>query len=192
MIQATGAILAGGKSTRMGTDKTLLRIDQQTLLERSVEKMQSIFAEVIIVGYDPAKHRIPGVRTLPDDAIGCGPLGGIQTALRHAVFDTVLIAACDLPFWDAKLASYLIESCDQHDGAVPIVNGYFEPLLAAYRRTCLTAIQDRLDCGVFKFTGFFQDVRIRGITATELEKVCDPQWAFRNLNTMADFEKVRR
>lgn len=192
MIQATGAILAGGKSTRMGTDKTLLRIDQQTLLERSVEKMQSIFAEVIIVGCDPAKHRIPGVRTLSDDAIGCGPLGGIQTALRHASFDTVLVVACDLPFWDAELARYLIESCDQHDGAVPIVNGFFEPLLAAYHRTCLTAIQDRLDCGEFKVTGFFQNVRIRGITATELERFCDLQWAFRNLNTMADFEKVRR
>lgn len=191
MIQATGAILAGGKSMRMGTDKALLRIDQQTLLERSVEKMQSIFSEVIVVGCDPSKHPIQGIRILSDDAPGYGPLGGIQTVLRHAIFDTVLVAACDLPFWDAKLARHLIEACSQHDGAVPIVNGFYEPLLAAYRRTCLTAIQDRLDCGEFKVTGFFQDVRIRGITASELETVCDPQWAFCNLNTMADFEKVR-
>lgn len=192
MIQATGAILAGGKSTRMGTDKTLLRIDQQTLLERSVEKMRSIFAEVIIVGCDPSKHPIPDVRILPDDAPGYGPLGGIQTALRHASFNTVLVTACDLPFWDAPLARHLIEACSQHDGAVPIVNGYFEPLLAAYRRTCLTAIRDRLAIGEYKVTGFFKDVRIRGISANELETVCDPQWAFCNLNTMADFEKVRR
>jgi len=124
--------------------------------------------------------------------IGCGPLGGIQTALRHAAFDTVLVAACDLPFWDTELAGYLMKACDQHDGAVPIVKGYYEPLLAAYRKTCLTPIQDRLDHFEYKVTGFFQDVRIRGITATELQTVCDPQWAFCNLNTMADFEKVRR
>lgn len=186
MLHATGAILIGGKSLRMGTDKALLRLDNRTILERSVIKMQAIFSEVIIVGGDKDKYHVLNARTISDIHQDCGPLGGIHTALLSATYDYVFISACDMPFWGTGLARFLLESCVGHDGAVPAYNSYYEPLLAVYSKSCLPAIEDCLNQHQYKVSGFFANAKINFVEKSLLELVCKLDVDFYNINTIED------
>ena len=89
-------ILAGGKSTRMGTDKAFVTLDGRTLLARVLEVAHSVTRDVRIVG-DAAKYAVfaPVVEDVFRD---CGPLGGIHAALRASQAELNLILAVDVPF----------------------------------------------------------------------------------------------
>src|ERR1700722_20940618 len=88
-------ILAGGKSTRMGTDKAFVMLEGRTLLARALEVARAVTAEVRIVG-DPEKFAAfaPVVK---DAFPGCGPLGGIHAALRASTAELNLMLAADVP-----------------------------------------------------------------------------------------------
>lgn len=190
MLQATGVVLAGGKSSRMGTDKALLLLDNQTLLERSVKKLQEIFAEVVIVDNKEEKYSLPNVKEVSDIYKDCGPLGGIHAALTNSTYDRIFVVACDLPFWGNKLAQLLLKSCRGYDAAVPHIGPYFEPLLAVYKKNCLPAIEDCLDRRFYKVTGFYPMVKINYIKRVILGTVCQPETTFFNINTIEDLHKI--
>ncbi|KPF91690.1 molybdenum cofactor guanylyltransferase [Novosphingobium sp. AAP83] len=89
-----GAVLAGGLSTRFGSDKALAELGGRTLLARAVDALSGVCETVVVVGRDVAS-----VQTLPDwPSAGMGPLGGIAAALHHARdagFSEVLTCAVD-------------------------------------------------------------------------------------------------
>src|SRR5947209_3261783 len=95
-MSATGIILAGGRSRRMGRDKALLRIEGETLLERTVRVTRALADEVIVVGR-PRLEGPGGVLRLEDERPDSGPLGGLYTGLRHASNAVTIVVACDLP-----------------------------------------------------------------------------------------------
>ncbi|MBX3593270.1 molybdenum cofactor guanylyltransferase [Sphingomonas sp.] len=75
-----GALLAGGRSRRFGTDKALARLNGQTLLDHAAHALAAYCDSVVVIG-----HEASGYRTLPDwPRAGLGPLGGLAAALRHA------------------------------------------------------------------------------------------------------------
>lgn len=174
----------------MGTDKAMLRYGGATLLERSVAKMQAFLPEILIVGCPSGKHGISGVRTIPDIHAGCGPLGGIHAALESASHDLIFVTACDMPFWGTALARFLIDSSADYDGAVPAHNGYFEPLLAVYGKSCLPAIEACLSRSQFKVSGFFSSCRINLVDRTLLEPICNPEIDLYNVNTIEDLQRA--
>lgn len=95
-LGVSGYVLAGGKSSRMGQDKALLELAGKPLVQRAVEKLRRVCAEVSIVG-NRAELGVyaPLVRDLHE---GCGPLGGIEAALLHSAKDWNLLMAVDMPF----------------------------------------------------------------------------------------------
>jgi molybdopterin-guanine dinucleotide biosynthesis protein A len=191
MIQATGVILTGGRSTRMGTDKALLQLDKQTILENSVRKLKPFFPEILIVGGHPDRHAVLGARTVPDIYPDCGPLGGIHAALCHASCDQVFITACDMPFWGLRLAHLLFTSSAGYDGAVPTYGDYYEPLLAVYAKSCLPAIEICLEAQQYKVTRFFASLNINFIDQRVLERVCCLDVDFYNINTAEDLSRIK-
>ena len=82
-MQITGIILAGGQSTRMGTDKVLLEINEKTLLERAIELVQPLSETVLISSNNPI-HKKYGFEIIPDEIKDCGPIGGIYTCLKKS------------------------------------------------------------------------------------------------------------
>jgi molybdenum cofactor guanylyltransferase len=186
MLKATGAILAGGSSSRLGTDKAVLKMNNHTLLEHAADKLQALLPEVIVIGSDYKKYQIPHIAEYTDLYQNCGPLGGIHAALQYASFDLVLVAACDIPFWNSRLAKLLIRSCAGFDAAVPRLDGYYEPLLAVYSKACLPAVKASLDSRQYKVSGFYAKINVRFIERAELERVCNPEEAFRNINIPDD------
>ena len=94
----TAAVLAGGKSTRMGFDKQLLMADNRRLIERTVETLGNVFEDILLVTNTPALYERLPVRVCSDIYKGMGPLGGIHAALVNARSRYTYVLACDMPF----------------------------------------------------------------------------------------------
>jgi molybdopterin-guanine dinucleotide biosynthesis protein A len=92
----SGYVLAGGLSTRMGADKSLLPLAGKPLIEHAVTKLRRICSDVAILSSNPALNAYAPL--VPDLHPGCGPLGGIEAALAHSPYDWILTLPVDLPF----------------------------------------------------------------------------------------------
>ena len=184
-------VLAGGKSKRLGTDKTFLRIGDRFLIEEIVEKMAQIGDEVIIVTNSPRKYAYLETRLVGDVYPGKGALGGLYSGLKAACYDYGLVVASDMPFLNLRLLRYMIILSSGYDVVVPRVKGLLEPLHAIYSKECLQPIERLLSAGSLRIVGFFPEVRVRYVEEEEIS-LFDPQFiSFFNINTPADLEKAR-
>lgn len=120
MTQLLGAILAGGRATRFGSDKALARFGDTTLLGHALASLRPHVATLIVVGRTTAP-----VATTPDiPAPDLGPLGGIAGALAYAAregFGAVLTTACDTPMLPPELIAALLASDGAHAAEAPTV-----------------------------------------------------------------------
>jgi len=189
----TAFILAGGKSIRMGADKAFIELDGRTLLARALELARSVTPDVRIVG-DPGKFA-PYAPVVEDVFPNCGPLGGIHAALRFSSTELNLILAVDLPFVSCALLHYLMERARNSASAAVTVahsSGNWQPLCAVYRREFSDAAERSLRAGRYKIDALFEAARTQLITEQELESAGFSQEVFRNLNTPAELEAVKR
>lgn len=188
----TGIILAGGKNSRMGTHKALLKIGGRPIIEIVSAILRPITDEIVIVSNNPGFYETYGDRVVGDISAGRGPLGGIHSGLLHSAYEKALVAACDMPFVSTALANLLVENSPGYDVVVPVYRGYPEPLFALYDKRCISAIQDHLVRGQNKITGFYDDVRVRRLEENEL-RAAEPELdrVFFNVNTPADLEKAQ-
>ena len=129
----SAVILAGGKSSRMGRDKALLKVDGKTLLARQIELSWAAGAsEIFISGRADADYSRFRCRVLRDRFIGAGPLAGIEHALATTITPLLLVLAVDLPAMSLEFVQHLAANCAESIGAIPRVNGQIEPLAAFY------------------------------------------------------------
>jgi phospholipid/cholesterol/gamma-HCH transport system ATP-binding protein len=180
----TAFILAGGKSTRMGSDKAFVTLDGRTLLARALELARSVTPDVRIVG-DPAKFARFGP-VVEDLFPECGPLGGIHAALRTSQTDLNLILAVDVPFVSTELLQYLIRRTRSSAAATVTVvraSGGWQPLCAVYRREFADAAEEALAAGRYKIDPLFATQRTLVIDEDELRSAGFSPNMFRNLNT---------
>ena len=112
---AEAAILAGGASRRMGQDKTLLPIGNRSLIEIVAAQLTSLFHRVRIIANEEEKFADLNLPIQPDIRPGCGPLGGIHSALATAQQDTVFVAGCDFPFLTTSFIKGLAELLGTND-----------------------------------------------------------------------------
>ncbi len=184
-------ILAGGKSTRMGSDKAFVELDGQTLLARALDLARSITANVRIVG-DPAKFAA-FAPVVQDIFPNCGPLGGIQASLRASAAELNLMLAVDMPFVSSDLLRYLIERARNSSATVtvPLCEGGNQPLCAVYRRAFAEAAEDALEQGRYKIDPLFAEDSTQVINEDELRENGFSPKMFRNLNTREELDHAR-
>lgn len=181
----TGAVLAGGKSSRMGQDKALVEHDGVTLLKHSIDRFRPLAREVIVIG-DPSKYLGHWSAVVADDAIGEGPLRGIVTALKHSRYVKVLITACDMPLISDRLLVLLKKALDDGgDAIVPRHLGGTEPMAAAYHKRCLEPFERCLKEGTYRLSDALVTVDTRFM---EIAPGKDgwPSELFRNINAPSD------
>jgi molybdopterin-guanine dinucleotide biosynthesis protein A len=186
------AILAGGRSARMGTDKAFVRVLGRPLIETSLAQLSGLGAETLIITNRPDDYAYLNVPLYGDVRPGLGALGGLYTALYHAAQPHVLVAACDMPFAVVPLINYLLSLRAEGDAVVPRLAGEAEPFRAVYSRACLPAIAAALDAGQLQVRGFFKDVRVRWVDEAEIDRRDPRHLSFVNVNTPADLEAARR
>ena len=190
--QVAGFILAGGQSSRMGRDKALLEIAGVPLLVRTARLLEPRVAGVTVIG-PPERYAALGLRVIPDDRAGLGPLGGIATALRISSSEWNLVVGCDLPYLTGDWLDWLIARAraSPADAVVPESARGLEPLCAIYRARCAPALAAALARGVRKASD--------AVAALAMEKVTVGQWKafeaggalFQNMNTPDDYQQAR-
>lgn len=189
-LDIEGAILAGGRSSRMGRDKSALVLGGVSVLERVGGSMVPLVARIRVIGDRVTEPR--GYVVQPDLRPGLGPLSGIHAALATAESSTVLVVACDLPFVTTELLAGIIELMeDGTEAVVPRVSGRAVPVCALYRRACLDRLQARLDRGELKAQQFVASLATTYVDEDVLARL-DPQGiCLKNINTPEDFEQAQ-
>jgi molybdopterin-guanine dinucleotide biosynthesis protein A len=190
--QVGGFILAGGKSSRMGCDKALLEIAGVSLIARATRLLQSVTSDTKIVA-SPSLYSSLGFPLVADDWPGCGPLGGIATALRVSKTPWNLVVACDLPYLTKAWLDLLIERAlkSKADAVVPMNERGAEPLCAMYHKNAENRIRAAVEGGVRKITDSFADLRVEYLEPSEWKAFASEGLLFKNINSPADYEEAK-
>jgi len=189
----TAFILAGGKSTRMGTDKAFVEYHGRTLLARALDLARSVTPEVRIVG--SREKFAPFAPVVEDIFRDCGPLGGIHAALRSSLTELNLMLAVDTPFVSWAFLQYLISQArgaPEAAAVVPRDDEGWQPLCGIYRREFADTAENALGAGRNRIDWLFGMVRTRVIEKEELEGAGFARAIFRNLNTPEELEAEKR
>ncbi len=187
-------ILAGGKSSRLGKDKSFLLVDGQPLVARVVEKLSLLSDDLVVVTNNPVRYEplaLPA-RLVPDERRGEGSLMGLYSGLKAARHSQVLAVACDMPFLSLPLLRYMLPLAEGHDVVIPRVRGYLEPLHAVYSTTCLPAMARLLAEGQHQIIAFFHEVQVRYVEEDEVDRYDPHHLSFINVNTPEDWERVQQ
>ena len=183
----TAFVLAGGKSTRMGTDKALLMFEGRTLLDRALDTARKVTPAVFIAG-EPEKYGAFAI-CIPDVYPQCGPLSGINAALRSTNTTLNVMLAVDLPFVTGELLQFLLDRAMVAATAVvtiPRAGHGLQPLCAVYRRDFVLKSEEALRAKRYKIDALFDWTATRVITEDALRAAGFSPHMFRNLNTPED------
>jgi molybdopterin-guanine dinucleotide biosynthesis protein A len=190
---AAAIVLAGGRSTRLGRDKASELLLGRPLLQRVVDRVAPLVAEVVIVR---AKSQAIPVLACPvplhivDDAYpGAGPLGGIYAGLLATTAERSLAVACDMPMLSPLLLGELLRQRPGCDVVLPVTDRP-QPLHAVYSRACIPPMRARLEAGDLKLTYFLDAMRVCVIDEATCRHFDPDLHSFLNANTESDLSRA--
>jgi molybdopterin-guanine dinucleotide biosynthesis protein A len=177
----------------MGQDKALKPFLGRPLIQRVIERVSPIAAEILVTANRPAAYAFLKLPIQTDLKPGRGPLGGLYTALASASNSVVAVVACDMPFASADLfqtaADILLR--EGVDVVIASTSEGFEPLHAVYRRAaCVQAVEAAIAADQWKMVAWFGQVKVRTLTAEEIKRSDPEGLAFWNVNTPEEFAKA--
>ena len=192
-IEVTGVLLAGGKSRRMGEDKRSLVVGEQTILERGLAVLSSIFQEVLVVIAQDSPLLGVDARVVRDLVPDCGSLGGLYTGLMQATTPSIFLVACDMPFLDPVVIAQFTSRRATADIVMAKLGARLHPMHALYGKGCLPVMEQMILARQFKIQEMVSQASLRVQYVTEAELLTiDPSWrSFYNVNTQADLEVAR-
>ncbi len=209
MTNVTIVINAGGKSTRMGSDKALLEVGGRPMIEHIIEQTKGL-GEQIIITNTPERYAHLGLPTFGDVLPDKGALGGLYTAIQVAATPYVLVLACDMPFINRPLFEHMISLAPQFDAVVPRISPPLpagvsppgeggpggvrpeaEPFRAIYSKACLEPILRAFEAGKMRVISFFPDMNLRWLDEDEIRRFDPELLTFLNCNTPEELERIR-
>lgn len=190
-IFGTAAILAGGKSSRMGFDKQLLIEDDRRILETVIDTLKQEFSDILIITARPELYENMGVRIYQDEYQGKGPLAGVHAALHHARSRYVYLLACDMPVVNLAFIRHM-KACIQASGSDICAckqNDRMEPFNTFYSRDLLDDVTHRLETGNSSLFRFIYGNRACVIDQEDAARFDKELRMFTNINTRSEYEK---
>lgn len=162
----TGIILAGGKSSRMGSDKGLVKINGKRFIEHILDALLPSVNEVIIIANNDNYNNL-GYKVIEDKIKDCGPLGGIYTGLLNSQTESNIVVSCDIPFISSDLIKHILENMGRADMSVPLYKGNIEPLCAVYTKKTTDKIHSLIMNKEFKIQNVLRYFIIKEIHITK-------------------------
>jgi molybdopterin-guanine dinucleotide biosynthesis protein A len=190
--QIGGYVLAGGKSSRMGTDKALIEIGGIRLIAHALAKLRAVCAEVFVLGSNPELATYAPL--VPDLHPGCGPIGGIDAALAHSKFEWNLVLPVDVPFLPASFLRDWIERVTLQSVyrlAYFEVGGRPQPSVLLIRRDSKPSISAAVQSAEYKLLPALLAAASDSALHVEAVDTAHEYW-FTNVNTPEDLELARR
>ncbi len=182
-----GYILAGGKSSRMGTDKGLMWLHGQCMIQHVIRQLRPAVNSVFIVSNNPEYKKF-GLKLIGDLIKDKGPVGGIYSALSHTHSTHIFIVSCDMPCINPDAIEYLINHAHQAQIVLPVFNGRLEPLFGIYAKECLTRWKELMDQGQLKLQQMVTHFSLYKLVVDDVEYFNEQ--TFLNLNTRMEFNKL--
>ena len=189
-ISMTAIILAGGKSSRMGKDKALLKFGEKTMLENLVDFTSGIFSETLVIVNETMKIESLNLRETNvyiDLIKNQGPLGGIYTGLVYSRNVANFVFTCDMPFINECIIDKLVEFCEVDFDVICFEEpeGNYEPFPGIYSRGSRSLIKSLLDVGNNSMKRFFEIATVKPVRL-EKEKIK----VLTNMNYWEDYDRA--
>ena len=183
---ATGIILAGGKSSRFGSDKSLFEFKGKKLIEYSITTLQPLCGQILLSTNEPEKYAFTGLSAVPDVFPGCGPLAGIHACLEQSKTEHNLVIGCDLPWLDTRVFEFILQNSFGHQIVIPKHKGFKETMAGYYHKSCTRALAKALEEKRYKIfdaiaplKAFYPEIDKEGFYSEKL---------FANINYREDIE----
>ena len=189
-VDAGAIILAGGKSSRMGTDKALLKINDMTNIEKILTNISPVFPNPILVTNDPEAYHFLGLKTVSDYFPGKGPLAGIHAGLIASSTEVNVVIACDMPFVSAELAAILVKNSRDYDAVVPVIGGRQHPLFAVYKKKLAAKIEDNINKDCLRMKDLLDQLNVLYLTEEDLQVEACFEKIFFNMNHPHEYEEA--
>jgi len=195
----TGVILAGGKSSRMGTNKALLKINGRTLIEQIAEFLKSLFPKVIVITNSPEEYMFIKIPIFQDVYKQRGPMGGIHSALVNSETENIFVVPCDAPFINKEIIEKILSTSSNHKIKICHAAGFLQPLTGVYSKEHLNEFETWLrgnesdhetiaEIKQCKIGDFVKQLGCEIINFDESES----RQAFENINTPKEFAAAQK
>lgn len=193
-MNAAAIILSGGKSSRMGTNKALLPINEKPNIERIADKFKILFDDIILVTNDPEQYQFLGLKMTGDHYPGMGPLAGVHAGLEASDFEVNFIVACDMPFVSVELAEVLVNNSSHYDAVVPVINGKQHPLVSVFKKETAKTIVESIENKRLRVKDLLDALNVLYVTETELQAYShlELERVFFNMNHPDDYEEAKK
>lgn len=193
-MRFTAVVLAGGRSTRMGTDKAFVPLAGRPMLAWVLDALEPLTRSFVVVCNEPEKYaEFEGrARVVTDDPPRAGPLAALRTGLRMSREHWAFVTSCDAPFLKPAFVQRLARFTRGFDAAVPGNEAERWPLSAFYHRRCIPALDRAVQRADQRVIAFFPEVGVRWVPTDDL-RAADPELrSLWNVNTPQDLEEAER
>ena len=189
LVDVTGVLIPGGKSLRMGRDKRFLKVNGESVFDRTLSLLMDTFVETVVVLAEPIESlEVRGCRVVYDVIPNAGSLGGLYTGLLAASQPRIFAVACDMPFLHAEVIRYMV-SCDETaDVVVAELEGQFQPMHAVYSKRCAEFLKAMAERQNLKIQTLYRSeaLRVAVLGANALSSLGVGLRSFQNINTPED------
>ncbi|WP_026707982.1 molybdenum cofactor guanylyltransferase [Flavobacterium frigidarium] len=177
------AILCGGKSSRMQSEKGLVLYNGIPFIEHIIAAAKEVSTDIILITNSSDYDYLPFEKR-KDIEIDKGPLGGIYTALTYAKHQNCLILSCDIPLIKASLLKLLFEN-ENVTATVFKDTDRTHPLIGCYSKKVMTKLKVAIENDELKMMRFLDSVEAEFITIDDHRSE-----QFRNINTVAALNEL--
>ncbi|MEA3478826.1 MAG: molybdenum cofactor guanylyltransferase [Bacteroidota bacterium] len=188
-MKVTGIILAGGKSSRMKTEKGLVRLDNKPLIEYVIDVLEG-FCDTILISSNSNAYIHYAYQVVSDEIQGIGPVSGIFSGLKASSTADNIVLSCDTPFINAGFLNYLLKNHSEAMVAVPwFGDDKYEPMTAYYHKEFADKLSGFIQEGNYKLPEIFKEIPVQKlIINNELDFYHDK--LFYNVNSREDIDKL--
>jgi molybdenum cofactor guanylyltransferase len=185
----TGFVLAGGLSSRMGEDKSLMLFKGKPLIMHAIDSLSPL-CEKVIISSNLLIYDFTGCEVWPDELTLKAPINGLYSCLKRSETDWNFILTCDMPFAGSQLFAYLLERAHGNDAVIPIHGqGFVEPLCGIYNRSTLNVLEQHLEVEQYSMVKLLQSIRCSYINIGPGQEFYNKEM-FSNLNTPGDLDRL--
>lgn len=185
----TAIILAGGKSSRMGTEKGFVHFNGRMLIEHVIAALKKITANIIIITQDPGYEKF-GHSCYPDIYKEKGALGGIYSGLVHSSSQKNIVVGCDMPFLSQNILTALIDNTGDTDALISMHNNMEEPLCSVYDKSCIPHFKILLEQDRLKITDALAGLKTKKISFDQEDWFAGNEFA--NINSIEELRRYEK
>ncbi|NOZ45898.1 MAG: molybdenum cofactor guanylyltransferase [Chlorobi bacterium] len=184
----TSIILAGGKSTRMGQNKALMKLNGLPLIQHVYNSLTPI-SSTILISSNSAEYSFLNTEIVEDKYPGVGPIGGIYSCLKKSNTILNIVVSCDTPFLSPDFFIYLLTFSKGFDITIPIHKGITEPIIGIYKKHTYTTFEHFINAGIYSPSKAIKSLKHNYVEISKKQPFYNPN-LFANLNSLEDLNRL--